>query len=169
MWLDLHRCLLERNTGYTPFDVPLFPAIYSGYMVHYGRPVPRELPNDEASREYARTLSWGEAFGWIPLVCRRRRPHGRFEKRAKLIYDLACVRRDNAEFLVFGTLEDELRPLDADKAVFGTIWKNAANDRQCAAVVNASKYKKTVRFRFPASEKIVATEVRPWEVKMVRD
>ena len=96
-------------------------------------------------------------------------PHGRFEKRAKLIYDLARVRRDNAEFLVFGTLEDELRPFDADKDVFGTIWKNAAGDRQCAAVVNASGENKTVRFSFSGSEKVVAAEIGSREVKMVRD
>lgn len=169
MWLDLIDVYLNA-TGYTPFDVPLFPAIYAGYMVHYGRPVPLELSHDDAFREYARTLVWGEAFGWIiPAVPFEGGPHGRFEKRAKLIYDLACIRRDNTEFLVFGTLEDELRPLETDKDVFGTLWKNAAGDRQCAAVVNASGESKTVSFRFPGSEEIVTTEIGPREVKMVRD
>ena len=166
MWLDLIDVYLNA-TAYTRFDVPLFPAIYSGYMVHYGRPVPLELPADEAFREYARTLAWGEAFGWIiPAVPLQRE---RFCSRIRLIYDMACLRRDNSDFLVWGSLEDELRPLDAVSDVYGTVWRNADGTKRCAVAVNAGVKPAALRFRFPGSDRAYICDIPPQAVRILHE
>ena len=159
MWLDLIDVYLNA-TGYTPFDVPLFPAVYSGHMVHYGRPVPLELGHDAAFREYARTLVWGEAFGWIiPAVPLR----DDFKRRSELIYRMACHRRDWKEYLVLGTLEGEVKSGDPD--VFGTVYKTAAGDKTAAFVVNAAKTAKSLDFEL--SGKKVSLDLPPQSVRQV--
>ncbi len=163
MWLDLIDVYLNA-TSYTPHDVPLFPAVYSGYMVHYGRPVPLDCDAATAFREYARTLVWGEAFGWIvPFVPMQER----YRDRAALIYRMACLRRDWREFLVLGTLEDEVRFAQPDPDVFGTVYKDAAGTREAAFVVNAGLTEKTVRFRFAGAVGEMAVTMGAQSVKRV--
>ena len=163
MWLDLIDIYLNA-LNYTPYDVPLFPAVYSGYMLHYGRPVPLDCDPDTAFREYARTLVWGEAFGWIvPYVLWI----DRYRDRVSLIHRMACLRRDWKEFLVLGTLEDEVRLPTPDPDIFGTVYKNASGDRMAAFVVNAGKTAKTVRFRFPGADAETAVELEALSVKRV--
>ena len=163
MWLDLVDVYLNA-LNYTPYDVPLVPAVYSGYMLHYGRPVPLELEGAAAFREYARTLVWGEAFGWIvPYVLWV----DRYRDRVALIHRMACLRRDWKEFLVLGTLEGEVRLSAPDPDVFGTVFGNAAGDREAAFVVNAGETAKTVRFRFPGADAETAVELEALSVKRV--
>jgi len=163
MWLDLIDVYLNA-IDYTPYDVPLFPPVYSGYMLHYGRPVPLDCDAATAFREYARTLVWGEAFGWIvPYVLWI----DRYRDRVALIYRMACLRRDWKEFLVLGTLEDEVRLSTPDPDVFGTVYRNAAGDREAAFVVNAGQAKKTVRFRFAGAQEETTVELDAQSVKCV--
>ena len=163
MWLDLIDVYLNA-TSYTPYDVPLVPAVYSGYMVHYGRPVPLDCDATTAFREYARTLVWGEAFGWIvPHVPMFASHHD----RAALIYRMACLRRDWKDFLVLGTLEDEVRFLKPHPDVFGTVYKNATGDREAAFVVNSGQASRTVRFHFARTHEETVVAMPAQSVKCV--
>ena len=146
MWLDLIDVYLNA-TKYDPHDVPLFPAVYQGYCIHYGRSVPLDVSEAEAFREHARTLVWGEAFGWIsPGVPQ----YAQYAARQNLIRDLAKFRRDHADFLVYGSLEGDLGIEGAaDPDVFGTVWKDADGARRCAFAVNASAAERDAKVRWP--------------------
>lgn len=116
MWLDLIDVYLNA-TKYESHDVPLFPAVYQGYCIHYGRAVPLDLPPREAFREHARTLVWGEAFGWISPGVPMYATYG---ERQKLLREMAIFRKKHAEFLVFGSLEGDLVIAGTGPKLMGT-------------------------------------------------
>ena len=151
-WLDLFDAYLNASQ-LTPEDVPLFPAVYAGYCVHYGR---RRDPYDFT--EFARTILWGEAAGWIGEWVLLDPVHA---NSAALHRRLAKFRRAHAEYLVYGSLEDELRPLESDKDIIGNVWRSADGSKWCTFVSNGAKVRKTVRFRSPVTGATVSLNVEP--------
>ena len=152
VWLDLFDAYLNASQ-LTAEDVPLFPAVYAGYCVHYGR---RKDPYNFT--EFARTILWGEAAGWIGewVVTDPRHANS-----AALHRRLAKFRRAHADYLVYGSLEDELRLVEPDKDVIGNVWKNADGTKWCGFAANGSKTAKTIRFRSPTTGTSVALDVEP--------
>ena len=155
-----------KASGADPDEVPFFTAVYAGYAISFGNYQSLRDP-DEGFRAYQmRDFTSGVLLGWLD---RFNVTSPEFASKQKCLGMLARARRAAAEFMVYGTLEDELRftekppqtvfdmnPLWRGKpfkftlpAVTGTFWRNL--DRTGAAIVaaNASDQAQTVRFRLP--------------------
>ena len=164
-------------------DVPFLPAVYSGYTVYFG--VVHCAPN-YYSREVAvdATLAtlWGCASGrWGYSRYFTPGPYtSQLTKtcaaNADVIGALARARMAAADFLVYGHLEDELRPLDPPQkmkrrwspprkarpgrpapepveievpSVAGAVWRDVDCTRRAVFAANVSEAAQTVRFRMP--------------------
>ena len=166
--LDLFDAFLNA-TEHEPDDVPFYPAVYSGYAVYYGTEI--HWKDSDAARFAlsARTFVWGVANGWIPGY---EVENPAFRSHADIYYAFARARKAARDYLVYGSLLDELRPLeklptcsytwhrtekDRGKAtytqslpsVLGTVWQSAAKGRRAVVAVNVSSQPQAVRFRAP--------------------
>ena len=114
-----------------------------------------------------RDFTRGVLLGWLD---RYNVTSPEFAEKQKLLGLLAHVRRAAAEFMIYGTLEDEVRFMDAPSPgkfeikalwqdtkrtftlpiVMGTVWRNLAGTATALIVANASDSLQTVRFRLPA-------------------
>lgn len=166
--LDLFDAFLNA-TEHEPDDVPFYPAVYSGYAVYYGTEV--HWKDDDAARFAlcARTFVWGVALGWIPGY---EVANPAFRSHADIYYAFARARKAARDYLVYGTLLDELRPLGDPPvcsftwhrtetkrgeatytrtlpSVMGAVWQGASNGRRAVVAVNVSDRAQTVRFRVP--------------------
>ena len=151
-------------------DVPFFPAVYSGYAIYYGTEV--HWKDDDAARFAlcARTFSWGVAIGWIPGY---EIANPAFKTHADIYYAFGKARKSAREYLAYGSLVDELRPIEplprctfswrrteANRgmvaytndlpAVIGSVWRNADDSKMAVVAVNISPARQTVRFHTPA-------------------
>ena len=156
-------------------DVPFYPAVYSGYTTYFGARM-QHFDRPEVVHAYqVRSLIWGAVPGWMhPWMFRGK------NKNAMVVDSLlktGRVRRAARDFLAYGTLEDELRPLNALKtvefswerkakgkkakqpvnmftstmpAVVGTVWKNHDGTRDAVIAANVSSEKQVVRFALPS-------------------
>ena len=145
-WLDVIDAYLNASEM-TEEDVPLFPAVYQGYCIHFGRRVGCNAPHQTTAWRFlqdAKTVLWGEAPGWIGA-------HvfilNHYRDEAENLLKVAKFRRAHADFLVYGSLENEVRLDEPDSDVYGTIWKDANGKRTAVAFVNASAVVKRVRYR----------------------
>ena len=145
-WLDVIDAYLNASEM-TDEDVPLFPAVYQGYCVHFGRRVGCNAPHQTTAWRFlqdAKTVLWGEAPGWIGA-------HvfilNHYKDEAENLLKVAKFRREHSDFLVYGSLENEVRLDEPDSDIYGTIWKNAGGNRLAVAFVNASAVVKRVRYR----------------------
>ncbi len=164
-WLDVIDAYLNA-TELTDEDVPLFPAIYQSYCVHFGRRVGCDKPHQTRTWRFlqdAKTVLWGEAPGWIGAHVFAVRHYA--DEAANLLA-AARFRREHADFLVFGSLENELVFAEDDPNVYGTVWTNASEDRTAAALVNASEHEKRIRYRFPDERNFRETLLAPRQLKM---
>ena len=164
-WLDVIDAYLNAS-GMTDEDVPLFPAVYQGYCIHFGRSVGCDKPYQTHAWRFlqdAKTVLWGEAPGWIGA-------HifllSHYADEAENLRAVAKFRRAHADYLVYGTLENEVRFESSDPAVYGTVWKNAAGDRTAVALVNASPEAKNVRYRVPGEQGVRETALPPMQMKL---
>lgn len=164
-WLDVIDAYLNASSM-TDEDVPLFPAVYQGYCVHFGRAVGCDKPHQTRAWRFlqdAKTVLWGEAPGWIgPHIYILRR----CADEAENLRTVAKFRRVYADYLVYGSLENEVRLEEPNDAVYGTIWKDAAGRRAAAAFVNASEGVQRVRYRCPGRDDIRETELLPMAMKL---
>ena len=171
-------------TSATGEDVPFYPAVYAGYTVYFGTRQSARMDFDSTFAIMAREFVWGVANGWSDDWYPNR--WGTVKETA----DAACVfarARENArDFLVYGTLEDELRPLDALEerswtkelfkgankvenelrlpAVIGAWWRNRKGERALVAV-NVTDAPQTVRFQvFGTQGEERRLEVKPREI-----
>lgn len=94
-------------TDRTPQDVPFWKAVYAGYTSFFGSPE-NVMDDDDTSFRALQTreLFWGNALGWfLPEVldCR---------SKCEILRDLCSFRQANLDALAYGTLLDELRPVE---------------------------------------------------------
>ena len=166
MCLDQIDGFLKASWPYE-CEVPFYPAVYAGYAVYYGNY--QSLRDDIASfRAYQmRDFTRGVLLGWLD---RYNVTSPEFTEKQKLLGMLARVRRTAAEFMIYGTLEDEVRFTDAPPpeefeikalwrdtkriftlpTVMGTVWRNLEKTATALIVANATDKPHTVRFRLPA-------------------
>ena len=163
-WLDVIDAYLNASEM-TDVDVPLFPAIYQGYCVHFGREVGCDKPYQTHAWRFlqdAKTVLWGEAPGWIG-------PHIytvlHYADEAENLARVARFRRAHEEFLIYGSLEGEVRTETDDPDVYGTVWKTADGNRTAAMFVNVSSEAKRVNYRFSAEGSWRQVELPPMQLK----
>ena len=149
-------------------EVPFHPAVYAGYAIYYG--CYESLKDDPVSfRAYQmRDFTRGVLQGWLD---RWNATAPEFAEQQKLWGRLARVRRMAQEFMIYGTLEDELRfaepPPEGEvtlthtwtgktrarfplPVVLGTVWKNQEGTATAIVAANWSDAPQTVRLRLPA-------------------
>jgi hypothetical protein len=150
-------------------EVPFHPAVYAGYAIYYG--CYENIKDDADSfRAYQmRDFTRGVLQGWLD---RWNATSPEFAVQQQLWGRLARVRRMAAEFMIYGTLEDELRfaepPQEGEVVlthtwtgkvrcrfsmpkVVGTVWRNQAGTATAVIAANWSDSEQTVRFRTPAT------------------
>ncbi len=91
-------------TDRTPFDVPFWNAVYSGYTTYFCSP--ENIDDDDTSFRALQTreLLWGNALGWfLPEVLDR-------PAKCEILRRLCAFRQENLDALAYGTLLDALRP-----------------------------------------------------------
>jgi hypothetical protein len=131
-------------------DVPLLPAVYSGYTVYFTSPQAEQDTVDAFCAAQARDFLWGSQLGWNGSWILREA----HSEKQKFQYALCRYRQAAKEFLVYGQLLDEVRPLSAVPeaaqvwnrnqphtarlpVVMATLWKDASG-RLAVFVVNTS-------------------------------
>jgi len=134
----------------TQEDVPLLPAVYSGYTTYFTSPQSSQDTTDAFCTAQARDFLWGCQLGWNDtwILQNNQREKQTFQ------YALCRYRLAAKDFLVYGQLVDEVHPAVtvAETAhvwnrntphtarlpdVMGTVWKDNRG-RLAVFVVNAS-------------------------------
>jgi hypothetical protein len=89
-------------------DVPLLPAVYSGYTVYFTSPQAAQDSLDAFCAAQARDFLWGCQLGWNdPWILR-----AEHREKQKFQYALCRTRQAAKDFLVYGQLLDEVHPLN---------------------------------------------------------
>ena len=152
-------------------DIPLLPAIYSGYTTFFNS---EENATDDPKAFFAlqaRAVLRGIAIGtWEDAGLF----DGTMKAQSDIIHTLARVRTAAAEFLAYGQLEDELRfasPVGQVKYVFsptrphrrpnpvaiefpavvGTAWKTVDGRKYAIFAANVSSQRQDFRFHLPSA------------------
>ena len=145
--------------GNNPNDVPLLPAIYSGYALYFGCSQSKSDSLDSYCALNARFFLWGVQLGWTTILFGKGR-----EKEVEFTRKLCRVRLDNLDYFLYGELIGEVKPVgevpmvdvkwDRDKvggfkvpAVSGTVWRDGRGDRR-AFIVNISGDEQRLAVRF---------------------
>ena len=182
-WMDVVDGHLICGRVASPDDVPFLPAVYSGYTVYFGMVNTAKMNPASFYASLARATLWGCTGGrwnftnfFRPKMNTKRQDILDGYRCADYIGALARVRTAAADFLVFGHLEDELRPLDPVStvglvwyppqkprpgkpplppemvdwaAVVGAVWRDVDDTRLAVFAANISSERQTVRFRMP--------------------
>ncbi|MDD2461305.1 MAG: DUF6259 domain-containing protein [Kiritimatiellia bacterium] len=132
-------------------DVPLLPAVYSGYTVYFTSPQAAQDSLDAFCAAQARDFLWGCQLGWNGEWILQP-PH---REKQQFQRELCRYRLAVRAFMVDGQLIDELRPLNEVPlvthlwhrthphtarlpAVMGTLWRDVSRERLALAVVNTT-------------------------------
>jgi hypothetical protein len=119
-YMDNIDAYLAWNPRYDT-DVPLLPAVYSGYTVYFTSPQEATDDLNAFAMAQGRDFLWGCQLGW----------NGDWllapEHRAKLAFELELCRMRLAgkEFMVFGEVLDEIRPLSLVPRLT-TVWNRTS-------------------------------------------
>ncbi len=129
-------------------DVPLLPAVYSGYTVYFTSPQASGDTLDAFCAAQGRDFLWGCQLGWNdPWILREEQ-----REKQRFQYELCRYRRAAAAFLVYGQLVEELRLVEQASAtthvwnrtrphtarlpdVQGAVWRDTAG-RLAVLLVN---------------------------------
>ena len=98
-------------------DVPLLPAVYSGYTVYFTSPQAEQDSLDAFCAAQARDFLWGSQLGWNGSWILREA----HSEKQKFQYALCRYRQAAKDFLVYGQLLDEVRPLN-DVPAAAHVW-----------------------------------------------
>ncbi len=156
-------------------DVPLTPAVYSGYMSPFACRVLRDVTDQAFYSLQARSFLWGAQTGWEhPWILEEK-----YRSRLDFLFKLVEKRRSALDFFAdgefMGSVENKAdvpplkfqvirwgKRLDAEmQPVMAAEWRNPSGNRM-VAIVNAT----TAPQRFEASG--ISLELAPLEVKFVR-
>jgi hypothetical protein len=173
-------------TAATGEDVPFFPAVYSGYAIYFGTRQSARKAFDPTFALMAREFTWGVVNGWSDDWYPNR--WGTEKRTAEAAVAFARAREANRDLFVYGTLEDELRPVSplemrthvwkgtwtktaytGDVAVVtGTWWKDRAG-KSVLSAVNTTDDPQTVKFRVPHRKDVcVSRTFKPREIVVER-
>ncbi len=160
-------------TAATGEDVPFLPAVYSGYTIYFGTRQSAREDFDSTFAIMAREFVWGVANCWGDDWYPNR--WGTVKETAEAAGAFARMRERAKDFLVYGTLVDDLRPLNElpdkvvsreiysgsnrtvtefrFKSVIGAWWTDRCG-RPALLAVNLTDCEQTVDFQiWPTSEK----------------
>ena len=167
-------------------DVPFFPAVYSGYAIYFGTRQSARRAFDPTFAMMAREFTWGVVNGWSDDWYPNR--WGTEKRTAEAAVAFARARERNRDVFVYGTLEDELRPIEPiEKRTFewkqtwnkrcstgevavvtGAWWKDRAG-KSVLSAVNITDDPQTVRFRVPDRKNgCVSRTFKPREIVVER-
>ena len=173
-------------TAATGEDVPFFPAVYSGYAIYFGTRQSARKAFDPTFALMAREFTWGVVNGWSDDWYPNR--WGTEKRTAEAAVAFARAREANRDLFVYGTLEDELRPVSplemrthvwkgtwtktaytGDVAVVtGTWWKDR-DGKSVLSAVNTTDDPQTVKFRVPHRKDVcVSRTFKPREIVVER-
>jgi hypothetical protein len=158
-------------------DVPLLPAVYSGYTVYFTSPQSSLDSLDAFCAAQARDFLWGCQLGWNDAWILKE------QHREKQQFQLAlCKCRLAAkDFMVYGQLVDEVRPVnDVPEtthlwhrsqphaarlpAVMGTVWKDGCGR---LAVIAANASGQPQKFDFNVEPERWLGRKGPWRVTLL--
>ena len=139
-WIDRHQD-----------DVPLLPAVYSGYTTYFTSPQAAQDSEDAFCAAQARDFLWGCQLGWNDPWILQNDNRG----KQQFQYALCRCRLAAKDFMVYGQLLDEVHPLRAVPevthvwnrswphaarlpVVMGTVWRDDRG-RLAVFVVNTSR------------------------------
>lgn len=171
-WMDLIDGALIVGRAPEATDVPFYPAVYSGYTTYF---CIEQEADDSPEALFARQVRyalWGCATGsWDDRRLFDPDPAKRtLAAQGDVIRRIARLRASALDYLAYGHLEDELRPLDAMPtvtiahrptraakgtpsqmvdypAVLGAVWRTADGRRRATFAANVSDRPQSVRFR----------------------
>jgi len=156
-------------------DIPLLPAIYSGYTIYFSSPQDAGDNLDAFCAAQGRDFLWGCQLGWNSswILEENHRAKQKFE------YELCRYRAAARDFFLYGQLLDELRfenevPYMRHTwnrsrahcvnlpAVMGTVWR-APDGRDAIFMVNVSGTAQEVSINF--SEQSCLKKRRVWKLQ----
>jgi hypothetical protein len=166
-WLDLVDgylvCGVPRDG-----EVPFMPAVYSGYAVYFGSEENLCDPEDTFLSWQYRSFTWGVLPGWFD---RWDIGENKFSRQREIVALVAKVRRAAADYMVYGSLDDEVRFTDSpvireykmnylwrpsawiDKVhqsdLHGTVWTSRKDASRAVVVASAAESWRRVSFRLP--------------------
>jgi len=144
-----------------PLEIPLIPAVYSGYVVQHGAGLDRQTRPTSAVVALGRNFLWGTSFGWSQFAIELRRSYTR-----RWLRQLVQLRIQLDDFLVYGQM---IRPpafaspapqiplddwyvhgkkrLGASVAAYETTLWQASDGRRALLVVNYDTHEHAVKFK----------------------
>ncbi len=173
-YMDTIDGYLTWNPRYES-DIPLLPAIYSGYTIYFSSPQAREDTLEAFCAAQGRDFLWGCQLGWNDGWILEE-PH---RAKQEFQYELCQYRARAGEFFLYGQLLDELK-LDGEiphlqhiwnrsvahtanlPVVMGTIWR-APDGSEAIFLINAGA--EAQRVRFDLSQQDQLKKRRAWKVR----
>ncbi len=153
-------------TDDTGEDVPFWPAVYADYTTYFGTRHKNAAVYDLAFLQMARAFVWGVAGGWSGDMEDAKDPE--LNRKFRAFARFANAREKAKDFLAYGTLLDELRPLNSlpertfthtlftrsnmtnatwrTSAVIGAWWRDPSASRLALAAVNVTDDPQPVAF-----------------------
>ncbi len=142
-------------------EIPLIPAVYSGYVVQHGAGLDRQTRPTSSVVALGRNFLWGTSFGWTQFAAELRRNYTRLWLR-----QLVQLRIQLDDFLIYGqmihppayaspapqiALDDwyvhgKKRPGASVAAYETTLWQ-ARDGRRALLVVNYDTHKHSIEFK----------------------
>ena len=166
MWIALMDALLVCDPPLNARQVPFWQAVYSDYTTYYGYPGDSSDAPEEYFRKIAQPFVWGIVPGWLHSVIAFQE---KYRELANLLGKMAKFRAANMEYLGYGRLIGEFKPLEAADGVVGALWENVTTGKRAMALANTAAETRTVHFLFPdASEPRVKT-LEPMELAVVEE
>ncbi len=168
--IDGYLAWIQRNDN----DVPLLPAVYSGYTIYFTSPQDAKDDLNAFAMAQGRDFLWGCQLGWNGdwILAESHREKLDFQ------LELCRIRLAAKEFMVYGQLLDEIRPtrpvplVSADwhrrkkhaatlPAVQGTLWRS--RDNQLAVfLVNYGPLPCRIEYLLEPSRWIEANGSKAW-------
>jgi hypothetical protein len=175
-YMDNIDAYLTWNPRYEP-DIPLLPAIYSGYTIYFSSPEAREDSLEAFCAAQGRDFLWGCQLGWNDgwILEKSHREKQKFQ------YELCKYRAAARDFFLYGQLLDDIRfenevpymrhTWNRSSAhcvnlpvVMGTTWQ-AQDGRNALFLVNVSD--KVQKIRFDLSKQSQLKDRRTWTLQQL--
>ena len=166
-WLDLIDGYMVCGAPHDN-EVPFMPAVYSGYVIYFGSEENLCDPEETFESWQYRYFTWGVMPGWFD---RWDIGEPRFARQRNLIARLAKLRRAGEDYMVYGSLDGEVRFAEPAKDreyslkflwrpstwidkvhqpdLHGTVWTSRKDGSRAVFIANATANARTVSFKLP--------------------